>query len=472
MRDRRQRRDPDVQPASTSCARTLDGLAAQTRARRAVEVDRGVRRLDRRHRRVPRARRRCPLPVVALRQANAGPAAARNRGVDAATRRPRRCSSTTTSSRPPTCVAAHVRHHGAAGRRPRRDRPDAHARPTTRSRRGCGGSRTCCTSSTTRWSAATGRRRRGSSTPATRRSPAVTCVAAGGFDPAFRRAEDVELAYRLADRGLRFAFDAGRRRRCTTPSAASTSWLDNAYAYGRNDVIFGRDHGQRWLLDAIATEFHGRHRLVRGADPDLPRRDRGCDARRSACSSGRRPGGERARRRPVARPALERGLQPRVLPGHGRRARRRPTRCSRRFDGAGAHVSERCAPRVGFVLEQTLGHITHADNLRAPRRRRPRRSTPSSRRSSSTSTAGRRGCPATATGRSAPGSGPGGRSAGCARGGPLDALFVHTQVPAILVARPRAADPDGRVARRHADPVRRARRALRPRHRRAARSSG
>ncbi len=31
-------------------------------------------------------------------------------------------------------------------------------------------------------------------------------IEAGGFDPAFRRAEDVELAYRLKDRGLRFVF--------------------------------------------------------------------------------------------------------------------------------------------------------------------------------------------------------------------------------------------------------------------------
>ena len=55
------------------------------------------------------------------------------------------------------------------------------------------------------------------------------------------------------------------------------------------------------------------------------------------------------------------------------------------------------------------------------------------------------------------------------KGGPLDALFIHTQVPAILVAGPRQHDPDGRVARRHADPVRRARRPLRPRHRRRPR---
>jgi GT2 family glycosyltransferase len=86
--------------------------------------------------------------------------------------------------------------------------------------------------------------------------------AAGGFDPAFRRAEDVELAYRLADAGLSFTF---------VPDAivlhyadrSFDSWLANASAYGRNDVIFGRDRGQAWLLEALGREFHDRHLMVR-----------------------------------------------------------------------------------------------------------------------------------------------------------------------------------------------------------------
>jgi GT2 family glycosyltransferase len=87
-------------------------------------------------------------------------------------------------------------------------------------------------------------------------------VAVGGFDPAFRRAEDVELAYRLADRGLRFVFN---------PAAVGhhyarrsfNSWLEIPYAYGRNDVIFTQRKGQHWLLPTIMYEFHGRHSLIK-----------------------------------------------------------------------------------------------------------------------------------------------------------------------------------------------------------------
>lgn len=87
--------------------------------------------------------------------------------------------------------------------------------------------------------------------------------AAGGFDTRFRRAEDVELAYRLAANGVRFVFN---------PQAVGyhyaersyRSWLDAAYAYGRADVVFSRDLGQPWLLARIGHEFlRNRHPLVR-----------------------------------------------------------------------------------------------------------------------------------------------------------------------------------------------------------------
>jgi GT2 family glycosyltransferase len=103
-------------------------------------------------------------------------------------------------------------------------------------------------------------------------------VSAGGFDETFRRAEDVELAYRLEEQGLRFIFN---------PDAVGYhyaersfhSWIEIPYAYGRNDVIFTRDRGQHWLLPVIMRELHernavikflvrlcvGRHALSRGA---------------------------------------------------------------------------------------------------------------------------------------------------------------------------------------------------------------
>jgi GT2 family glycosyltransferase len=87
-------------------------------------------------------------------------------------------------------------------------------------------------------------------------------LAAGGFDEGFRRAEDVELAYRLADSGLDFVFNmqaAGMH----FADRSLRAWLDAAYAYGRNDVIFARDRNQKWLLPKVHREFQDRHFLIR-----------------------------------------------------------------------------------------------------------------------------------------------------------------------------------------------------------------
>jgi glycosyltransferase involved in cell wall biosynthesis len=87
-------------------------------------------------------------------------------------------------------------------------------------------------------------------------------LAAGGFDEGFRRAEDVELAYRLAKNGLEFIFNieaAGMH----FADRSYRAWLDAAYAYGRNDVIFARDLNQKWLLPTIRQEFLDRHFLIR-----------------------------------------------------------------------------------------------------------------------------------------------------------------------------------------------------------------
>jgi GT2 family glycosyltransferase len=88
--------------------------------------------------------------------------------------------------------------------------------------------------------------------------------AAGGFDTRFRRAEDVELAYRLAALGVRFVFNA-RATGYHYAERSYRSWLDAAYAYGRSDVVFSRDLGQSWLLPRLGHEFrHNRHPLIRG----------------------------------------------------------------------------------------------------------------------------------------------------------------------------------------------------------------
>jgi GT2 family glycosyltransferase len=87
-------------------------------------------------------------------------------------------------------------------------------------------------------------------------------LAAGGFDEGFRRAEDVELAYRLADKGLDFVFNI-QAVGMHFAERSFRAWLDAAHTYGRNDVIFARDRNQEWLLSAVRQEYQDRHFLIR-----------------------------------------------------------------------------------------------------------------------------------------------------------------------------------------------------------------
>ncbi len=77
----------------------------------------------------------------------------------------------------------------------------------------------------------------------------------GGFDVSFRRAEDVELAFRLQDLGLRFVFHraAAGLHIAERPFEA---WLRMAYDYGRADVAMNRLWWQ-------VKEFQERHRHTR-----------------------------------------------------------------------------------------------------------------------------------------------------------------------------------------------------------------
>lgn len=86
---------------------------------------------------------------------------------------------------------------------------------------------------------------------------------AGTFDEGLRRAEDVELAYRLGDLGASFDFVFEARARHFA-SRSYESWLDIARSYGRNDVVFWRDRGQRWLVPTVREEFETRNPWNRG----------------------------------------------------------------------------------------------------------------------------------------------------------------------------------------------------------------
>jgi GT2 family glycosyltransferase len=84
---------------------------------------------------------------------------------------------------------------------------------------------------------------------------------AGGFNAAFRRAEDVELALRLRDRGLRFVF-LPEARGWHFVRRTFDSWQRMATAYGAADVAMARD-GRPELLAIVASEYPSRNRLVR-----------------------------------------------------------------------------------------------------------------------------------------------------------------------------------------------------------------
>ncbi len=86
----------------------------------------------------------------------------------------------------------------------------------------------------------------------------------GGFNPEFRRAEDVELAYRLDDHGLGFFYEnqaVGHHY----AERSFDSWKSTAYVYGRNDVVFGRDPNRSWMLSFMAYKFNDQHPLARWA---------------------------------------------------------------------------------------------------------------------------------------------------------------------------------------------------------------
>jgi GT2 family glycosyltransferase len=86
-------------------------------------------------------------------------------------------------------------------------------------------------------------------------------LAAGGFDSSFKRAEDVEMAYRMRDKGARFIFHP---EAIVHHYAERTfdAWCRTPYQYGRYDVVMHREKGHE-ALPCAAHEFHSRHVLTR-----------------------------------------------------------------------------------------------------------------------------------------------------------------------------------------------------------------
>lgn len=86
-------------------------------------------------------------------------------------------------------------------------------------------------------------------------------LAVGGFDVRFTRQEDVELGFRLAQRGLRFDFNI-RANGFHRPTRPFASWYKTPFEYGRRDVQMARDIGEERAIELARRHFGERNRLT------------------------------------------------------------------------------------------------------------------------------------------------------------------------------------------------------------------
>jgi len=86
-------------------------------------------------------------------------------------------------------------------------------------------------------------------------------LAVGGFDPSFKRAEDVELALRLREQGTEFIF-LPEARGWHYVQRSFQAWLRVPAAYGAADVAMARV-GRPQILVTAAVEFRERRFAVR-----------------------------------------------------------------------------------------------------------------------------------------------------------------------------------------------------------------
>jgi glycosyltransferase involved in cell wall biosynthesis len=238
--------------------RVLEGLGHQTASSSSFEVivvsDGSVDGTDdylRSH--------RPPVPVVVVSQTNQGPAAARNAGIAAA--RGELALFIDDDVVPgPTLIQVHLDSHRREGpdvvvMGPMLSPPDARLSPWVAWEQ-AGLYKQYAAMVAGEWEPTA--RQFFTGNASLRRSHLCR---AGGFDPRFTRAEDVELAYRLAGQGLRFVFNPDAEAYHYAERSYG-SWLDIAYSYGLNDVAFATEGNQTWLLPTVRREFEEQHRLV------------------------------------------------------------------------------------------------------------------------------------------------------------------------------------------------------------------
>jgi glycosyltransferase involved in cell wall biosynthesis len=201
--------------------------------------------------------RRDPFELVGVAQSNAGPAAARNRGVQLASGSLLLFVDDDVVAAP-TLLEQHVASH---------DRPDLVVIGPMLNPDGFD------MSPWVRWEQAMLYRQydamnRGLYTATFRQFytgnasvPRESVLSQNGFDTRYRRAEDVEFAYRLSQCGHRFLFnpDAIGYHYADRPFA---SWLRTARDYGANDARFARDLDRPEVLQLVGREFPRRNLLV------------------------------------------------------------------------------------------------------------------------------------------------------------------------------------------------------------------
>jgi glycosyltransferase involved in cell wall biosynthesis/GT2 family glycosyltransferase len=255
--------------------------------------------------------------------------------------------------------------------------------------------------------------------------PRSAIVEVGLFDTTFRRAEDVELAFRLHRAGVRFQFEPAARAHHYAERSLQ-SWLAMAEDYGRNDVTFMRS-GQEWLTGTVADEFFQRNRLVRAVVIVGATRPRFAGAARRVL---RLLGTARPLPATINRLALS-GLYAMTYYGGMADGLGSGERLRRLLQARGTVDRPN---RFALVLEQTLGHVTHSKNLESLITDAPGRSVavlpvPFELSGWSARIPGMRNWTVRAGVRARRAIGREHRRHG------IDALFIHSQVPAILVGR-------------------------------------